>query len=183
MATFQIQPIEQQTYISQTYVQPAWFAIHTASRREKQVASQLAARQLQYFLPLYEESHRWADRTTRVQLPLFPGYLFVRIPLVDRMEVLRVPGVANLVGFGGTPVAVDDAELEALQRGVTSGMRIQPHPYLQVGVKARIRRGPFRGLEGVLQRVEDTFRVVISVALLMRSVAVEIDSADLQILS
>lgn len=162
--------------------QPAWFAVNTSCRHEKQVAMQLAARRIEHFLPLYEEVHRWADRRMAVQLPLFPGYLFVRVGLARRADVLQVPGVARIVGFNGAPMPLEDAEIESLRAGVASGMKLQPHPYLKSGCKVRIRSGSLRGVEGVLLRKKDGDRIVISVDLIMKSVALEIDGADLEVI-
>lgn len=163
-------------------IEPAWYAVHTSSRHEKQVAQHFESRSISYLLPMYEEVHRWTDRRVSVRLPLFPGYIFVRIAISSRGNVLRVPGVVRLVGFGGVPVPLDGGEIEALQRGSESGVRIEPHPFLTVGRRVRIRGGALAGMEGVLLRKKDGFRVVISVELIMRSVCVEVDAADLQVL-
>ena len=179
MAT-QISTLQGNSLALVTGLDPAWFAVHTSSRHEKQVARQLEGRCIDHFLPLYEESHRWADRIVSVQLPLFAGYLFVNISLQRRMDVLQVPGVARLVGFGATAQAIDSAEIESLQRGIFSGLVIEPHPYLKVGARVRVRSGPMKGAKGVLVRMKGSPRVVISVDLIMRSVAVEIDIADIQ---
>jgi transcription antitermination factor NusG len=161
----------------------AWFAVHTCSRHEKHVAQHFATRGIEHFLPLYEEVHRWGDRRATVQLPLFPGYLFARISGQARLQVLQVPGVARLVGFNGAPTSIDAAEIEALQRGICGGMRIEPHPYLKIGSRVLVCSGPMRGVEGVLVHKRDGMRVVISVDLIMRSVSVEIDPADLKVIS
>lgn len=159
---------------------PAWFAVHTSSRHEKQVALHFEGRGIEHLLPVYEEVRRWVDRQTKVTLPLFPGYLFARISLDHRMDVLQVPGVARIVGSRGVAVPVHDYEIEALQRGISNGVRLEPHPYLRVGKRVRVTAGPMRGTEGILQRVKDSLRVVVSVDLIMRSVAVEVDAADIR---
>jgi transcription antitermination factor NusG len=168
---------------SPVLARPAWFAVHTSCRHEKQVAMQLAGRGIEYLLPLYEEVHNWADRRMAVQLPLFPGYLFVQVMWAQRMDVLRVPGVARIVGFNGAPMPLDDAEVEALRAGMASGMRLEPHPYLKSGCRVRIRSGVLRGVEGILVRRKDSDRIVISVDLIMKSVALEIDAANLEVIS
>jgi transcription antitermination factor NusG len=160
----------------------AWFAVHTASRHEKQVALQLEGRRIEHFLPTYEETHRWADRRVRVEMPLFPGYLFVRIAAGQRMDVLQVPGVARMIGFGGAPVPVAEAEIEALRKSIVGGMRLEPHPYLKVGRRVRVRNGVLSGVEGILQRKKEGDRIVISVDLIMRSVSMEIDAADVEVI-
>lgn len=161
----------------------AWFAVHTCSRHEKQVALQMAARGIQHLLPVYAEAHRWADRRAKVEIPLFPGYLFVNIVRGQRMDVLRVPGVARIVGFNGTPVPVRDDEILALRNAIRSGLRIEPHPFLKMGRRVRVRTGALRGVEGILVRKKDRERVVVSVDLIMKSVALEIDAADLEVIS
>ncbi len=144
---------------------------------------QLAGRGIEYLLPVYEEMHRWADRRMTMQLPLFPGYLFVRVPWTQRMCVLQVPGVARIVGFNGAPMPLDDVEVEALRAGMASGIRLEPHPFLKSGCKVRIRTGVLRGVEGILVRKKDSDRIVISVDLIMKSVALEIDAANLEVIS
>ncbi len=172
-----------QTLIAPSFGNPQWFAVHTASRHEKQTSLHLASRGIEHLLPLYEEVHRWVDRQMRVQLPLFPGYLFVHINLLQKMDVLRVPGVARLVGFQGGPMPVSDLEIEAIRRGVTSGISLSPHPYLKTGCRVRVRSGPMTGLQGILIRCRNTDRLVISVDLIMKSVALEIDAADVETIS
>lgn len=166
-----------------TALQQHWFAVHTCSRYEKQVAAHCEARGIEYFLPVYEEVHRWSDRRVTIQAPLFPGYVFTRISPQARLAVLQVPGVAHIVSFGGVPAPVSASEIESLKRGASCGIRIEPHPYLKVGCRVRVCGGPMRGIEGILVQKKDSVRVVISVDLIMRSVAVEIDPADLKVIA
>jgi transcription antitermination factor NusG len=161
------------------YLEPHWYAAYTCPNHEKQVAVQLLERSVEHFLPLYEAVHRWKDRRVRLHLPLFPGYVFVRLALRDRLKVLRVPSVARLVGFGEHPVALPEHEIETLRTGLSGGFGAQPHPYLTVGRRVRIRSGPLAGMEGILLRKKSNFRVVLSINLIARSVAVEADAADL----
>lgn len=160
-----------------------WFAVHTSSRHEKQVAGQLAERGIEHFLPLYEEARRWSDRRMKVQMPLFPGYLFVHIVTGQKLDVLRVPGVAKLVGFNSGPVPVDHQEISALRLGCTFGTSVAPHPYLKTGCRVRVRNGVLRDTEGILVRNGQQDRLVISVDLLMKSVALEIDAADVEVIA
>src|SRR5258708_6550370 len=111
----------------------------------------------------------------RLQLPLFPGYLFVRISLHDRLKVLQVPSVVRLVGFNGVPTALAEEEVEGLRRALAAGLRMEPHPYLTVGRRVRITAGPLAGREGILKRRKGTLRVVLSTELIQRSVFVDID--------
>lgn len=177
------QNVTYNTFSSVALVEPQWLAVHTSSRHEQQVAHHCAARGIEHFLPLYSEVHRWSDRRVVIQAPLFPGYVFVRIPRQRRLAVLQVPGVANVVTFGGVPAAIETTEIDALKRGILGGVPIEPHPYLRVGTKVRVCGGPMRGVEGVLIKKRDESRVVISIDLIMRSVAVQIDPADLRVIA
>lgn len=159
-----------------------WYAIYTSGRHEKAVARQLEDRSIESFLPLYRSWHRWKDRRKLVDLALFPSYVFVKIDAQDRLRVLQVPGVVSLVSFNGQPVALPEDELNALRSGLENQLYAEPHPYLRVGKKVRIVRGPMTGAEGVLSRKKDKYRVVISIDVLMRSVAVELDGGDLEVI-
>jgi transcription termination/antitermination protein NusG len=159
---------------------PHWYAAHIRSRHEKRVAEQLAGKNVNVFLPLYTAEHRWNDRLARVELPLFPGYMFVQIALRDRLKVLEVPGVVRLVSSGGEPVSLEESEINTLRQGLTSRLKAEPHPYLKIGNRVKIKSGALAGLEGILLRKKDSYRVVISVDLIMRSIAVEISAADVE---
>jgi transcription antitermination factor NusG len=157
-----------------------WYALYTCSRHEKQVARQLERRGIEHFLPLYTAVRRWKDRRVRLQLPLFPGYVFVRIALRDRVQVLQIPGAVALVGTNGRATALQETDIAMIRRGLAGGLTIEPHPYLKVGRRVRIRSGALAGAEGVLMRKKGAVRVVISLDLIMRSVAVEVDAADVE---
>jgi len=161
------------------YLEPRWYAAYTCANHEKRAGEQLHQRNVEHFLPLYETVHRWRDRRVRLQLPLFPGYLFVRLALRDRLRVLQVPGVVRLVSSGEHPIALPENEIETLRRGLYGGLCPQPHPYLTAGRHVQIKGGPLAGMEGILLRRKSSFRVVLSIDLIMRSVAVEVDGADL----
>lgn len=156
-----------------------WYAAYTCARHEKRVAQQLEERQVDSFLPLYRSTRRWKDRRKELQLALFPGYVFVRLDLKDRLRVLQLPGVVSFVSFRGIPAPLREGEIETLRQGMANPMRIEPHPYLKVGRRVRVEGGPFTGTEGILVRRRGSCRVVVSIDLLMRSVAVEVDEADL----
>ncbi|MBZ5540980.1 MAG: UpxY family transcription antiterminator [Acidobacteriia bacterium] len=141
---------------------------------------QLGQRSVEAYLPLYVSVRRWKDRRVHLQLPLFPGYVFVHLALRDRLRVLQTPSVVRLVGFSGQPAALPDQEMEALRQGLAREMCLQPHPYLKVGHRVRVRSGPLQGLEGILVRKKNESRFVISLDLIMRSVAAEIDVAELE---
>jgi transcription termination/antitermination protein NusG len=157
-----------------------WYAAYTSANHEKRVAQQLAVRSIEHFVPLYESVRRWKDRKIRLQLPLFPGYVFVRLALRDRLQVLQVPGVARLVGFNGTATALPREEIETLRTSLSKGVRAEPHPYVTVGRRMRVKTGSLAGLEGILIRKKNTARFVISIDLIMRSVAVEIDASEVE---
>jgi transcription antitermination factor NusG len=158
--------------------EPHWYAVYTCARHEKRIAEQFGQRSIEQFLPLYEAVHRWKDRRVRVQLPMFPSYIFVRIALWDQLKVLQIPGVVRLVSFNGKPVALPEWEISALQRGLTSGLRAEPHPYLAPGRRVRIKAGPLCGLTGKLVRRKENFRIVISVDSISRSIICEVSLQD-----
>lgn len=162
------------------YCDPRWYAAYTSANHEKRVAEQFAARSIEHFLPSYASVRRWKDRRVTLQLPLFPGYVFVRMELRNRLQVLQVPGVARLVGFGGVPTPLQQQEIDALRTGLASGVCAEPHPYLNAGRRARIKQGPLAGLEGILLRWKGNWRVVLSLDLIQRSVSVDVDAAALE---
>jgi transcription antitermination factor NusG len=157
-----------------------WYVLYTSSRHEKRVAAQLEQRHLEVFLPLYPSVRRWKDRRVELQLPLFPSYLFVHIPLQHRVEVLSVPGAVRFVAFNGRPAAVAENDLLRLRSALTEGLRAHPHPYLSIGRRVRVRSGPLTGMEGILVRKKDRFRFVLSIDIIMRSVAVEVSACDVE---
>jgi len=157
-----------------------WYAAYTSANHEKRVAEQLGVRSIEHFLPLYESVRRWKDRRMTLQLPLFPGYVFVRMALRDRLQVLQLPGVARLVGFNGKPTALPKEEIEGLRTGLADGLRAQPHPYLTAGRRAHIRCGPLTGLEGIVLRLKGKWRVVLSLDLIQRAISVEVDASSLE---
>lgn len=161
-------------------LQVHWYAAYVCSRHEKQVVSQLQERRISCFLPVYRSVRRWKDRRKELELVLFPGYVFVHLDLKDRLRVLQLPSVVRFVSFNGRPAPLADSEIEILSKGLASGIRAEPHPYLKVGHRVRVRSGPLAGAQGILVRKKDRFRVVLSIDLIMRSVAVEVDEADIE---
>jgi len=157
-----------------------WYAAYTSANHEKRVATQLSERSVDQFLPTYTSVRKWKDRRVTLDLPLFPGYVFVRLALRDRLRVLQVPGVAKLVGFGGIPAALPDADIEGLRSGLVSGIHAEPHPFLTAGRKVRVKHGPMTGLQGILVRRKSRTRLVVSVELIQRAMAIEIDEADVE---
>lgn len=154
------------------YLQPLWYAGYTAARHEKRVAEHLSQRGVEHFLPLYETIHRWNNGRHRVSLPLFPGYIFVRIPLQERLRVLEVPGFVRLVGFNALPQPLPESDIEKMREALGTGMLAEPYPYLTVGTRVEVRNGPLTGMTGILLRRQNKYRVVISVDLIMRAMVV-----------
>lgn len=165
------------------YLEPRWYAAYTRAQHEKRVALQLAERVVEYYLPVYEAVHRWKDRRMRVQLPLFPGYVFIHIPLKNRLDVLRIPSVVRLVGFNGAPTPLPVEVIECLRRALDAGVCAEPHPFLRVGRRVRITAGSLIGLEGILKRWKGSVRVVLSIELIQRSILVDIESASVEPIS
>jgi transcription antitermination factor NusG len=156
----------------------SWFAVAVKPRQEKLAARVLRDQGLEDFLPLYRSRRRWSDRLKEIEVPLFAGYVFCRFGPQHRKPVLRTPGVRSIVEFGGQPAPVPDAEISALRQAAGSGLPVEPWPLLGEGQPIRIERGPLSGLHGIVVRARDTWRVVVSVRLLQRSVAVEVDRED-----
>jgi len=156
----------------------AWYALRVRSNFERVTGQFLRQKGYEEFTPLYLCRRRWSDRVRELELPLFPGYVFCRFDASRRMPILTTPGVVSLVSFDNLPARVDEAEIAAIQAIVRSGRPVMPWPFLQVGQRVRVHNGPLRGVEGLLLHLKNQCRVVVSVTLLQRSVAVEIDSAD-----
>lgn len=152
-----------------------WYALQLRSRWENSTATLLSGKGYQTFLPTYRSAKRGSGRAKEAQAPLFPGYLFCRFNVCDRLPVLITPGVISVVGTGRIPIPVEESEIEAIQTMVSTGMRVEPCPYLEVGQLVRIENGALSGVEGVLTSFRGTRRIVVSISLLRRSVALEID--------
>lgn len=157
----------------------AWYAVYTKFQHEKSAAALLEAKEFQLFLPVYRTVHRWKDRNTLVVLPLFPCYLFLRMELTRKIDVLRTAGVQWLVENAGHACSIPEAEIEAVRKICSIATRYQPHPFLKQGDFVRIRKGPLLGVEGFFVRTKNQYRVVVSVELLRKSVAVEVDLTDI----
>ena len=161
----------------------SWFAVIVKPRHEKSAAAGLRSKGFNEFLPLYSSRRRWSDRVQQVELPLFPGYVFCQFSTDQRTGVLRTGGVVGVVGFGTGPAQVEESQIEAIRTILRSGYPVQPWPYLHVGDGVRIEDGPLIGLEGVLLREKGERRVVVSVELLQRSVAVDIGRESVGLLN
>ncbi len=152
-----------------------WFAVRVKSNREKVTSLTLRGMGLEDFLPVYRSVRRYSHRTRTAELPLFPGYVFGRFNPNDRLPVLSIPGVLHIVGISRVPAPVGKHEIEALRRVVESRLFAEPWPFLNVGERVVVDRGPLAGVEGIVMALKKGLRLVISVTLLQRSVAVEID--------
>ena len=157
-----------------------WYALRVKSRHENTVARHLDARGYESFLPLYKCQRRWSDRFKEIELPLFAGYVFCRFSLLNRLPVLAVPGVVHVVGVGRNPVPIEATEIAAIQTAVKSGLPREPWPFLEIGDRVKIAHGPFCGVEGILVGFRGNQRLVLSVTLLQRSVAVQVDASWVQ---
>jgi transcription antitermination factor NusG len=161
-------------------IRKCWYALYTFPNFEKRVASDLESREIESFLPLYSSLRRWKDRRIRLTFPLFPGYVFVRIALQNRLRVLQIPNVVRLIGFGGSPTPLPDVDVEILRSGLGSNLQAEPHPFLTVGRRVRIVRGPLAGFQGILRSRKNNLRLVISVELIRSAFAVTVDAIDVE---
>lgn len=152
-----------------------WFAVRVRSNHERIAAAHLRERGYEEFSPAWKTERRWSDRTKEVDQFLFPGYVFCRLNPSDRLPVLTAPGVVDLVGFGKIPAPIPDHEIENVRQMVQSGLLVMPWPFLELGHRVLIERGPLAGVEGILDEVKGKCRLVVSVQLLQRSVSAEVD--------
>ena len=158
-----------------TFRSDPWYALHTRSNFERITARFLRERGFPEFVPTYKARTRWSDRTREVERPLVPGYLFCRFSFGDRPRILAAPGVVHIVGVGKVPEPVAQWEIEAVQIALQSGIALSPWWFLHVGQRVLIGQGPLAGLEGILVSFKSGYRVVVSITLLQRSIAAEVD--------
>ena len=157
-----------------------WWALYTRHQHEKVVAEMLAAKGLEVFLPQYDSIRRWKDRQKLLSLPLFPCYVFVRGGLGRRLQIVTTPGVHMVLNHGDHAAVIPEYEIESIRRTVDGRCRMEPHPFIRCGDRVRVIRGSLQGVEGILVRKKNQFRLILSVDMLAKSVAVEIDSADIE---
>lgn len=155
-----------------------WYAIRTRSRHEKMVRDRLGGMGIEHFLPIVMRMSRWKDRKVEVAFPLFPGYCFARFPWQEKLRILMISGVVNIVGRGVRPEVVTDEEIESIKALMGSSLRYDNHPYLQEGMTVEVQYGPLKGVRGILLRKDKRNRLVILVHLIKQAAAVEIDIAD-----
>jgi transcription antitermination factor NusG len=156
----------------------SWCAIYTRHQHEKTVSEMLEAKGFEVFLPLYDSTRKWKDRCKVLSVPLFPSYVFVRGAVERRLPVLTTPGVHMIISRGERVATIPEAEIDAIRRTMEGNFRVEPHPFLRCGERVRVVRGSLEGVEGVLTRKKNLFRLVLSVEMLAQSVAVEIDAID-----
>jgi transcription antitermination factor NusG len=152
-----------------------WFAIQARTGREKQSTLFLENSGYECYLPVSKFTRKWSDRLKEIEAPLFPGYFFCRMNPHNRLPVLMTPNVMQIVGVGKTPIPVEEEEIAAIQQAGKTGLPTMPWPHLQVGRVARIEEGPLRGITGIVVKIKSGMKLVLSVSLLQRSVAVEVD--------
>jgi transcription antitermination factor NusG len=154
----------------------SWYALYTRHQHEKTVAQILTNKGFEILLPLYSTARRWKDRTKLLSLPLFPSYVFLRGDLERWLAIMTTPGVHSFVSFAGQPAAIPPAEIEAIRRVVEGGARVEPHPLLKCGEWVRVKCGPLMGIQGILVRKKNLYRLVLSLEILGKAAAVEIDA-------
>ncbi|MGC2108156.1 MAG: UpxY family transcription antiterminator [Candidatus Korobacteraceae bacterium] len=157
-----------------------WLAAYTRSEHEHRVAEQLRVKNLEFLLPTYEKLVRWSDRIKRSQAPLFPGYVFVHVADNERVPVLQTAGVVNIVSSGGRAARLNAEEVERLRACSLRASEVEPHPYLRIGQRVRVKHGPFVGWEGTLVEKQNSRRLVITVEQIMKSIAVNLHGADVE---
>ena len=157
-----------------------WYAVCVYPRHEKAVRTYLDRRGVHAFVPLYRTIRRWKDRKKELELVLFPGYVFVSLDLQQRLRVLESPSVVRFVCFQGRPAPIRESEIQSLLAGLAVGIRVEPHPYIREGKRVRVVRGALAGTEGIMKRRKDRFRLVLSIDLIMRSVMLEVEEADVE---
>ena len=157
-----------------------WYALYTRHQHEKAVAQVLSGKGFEVFLPLYVAVRRWKHRDKQLSLPLFPCYVFVHGGAMRRLDVVMTPGVHGFVECGGKPAAIPDQEIDQVRQVVTRSTQVEPHPFLKCGDWVRVKSGPLAGIEGILVRKKNLLRLVLSVELLEKSVAVEVDASTVE---
>jgi transcription antitermination factor NusG len=178
-------PVSEPVYAgdsAETLAKAFWFAVYTTCRHEKRISGHFARRGIEHYLPLYRSQRRWKDGSrVMLDLPLFPGYIFVHIQRTERVRVLEVPGVLWMVGCSGShPTPLPEFEIETL-RAALDPLRAEPYPTLTAGQRVRIRAGAFTGIEGIVLRQKNSLRIVITLELIMQSIAVEVSADDLEL--
>jgi transcription antitermination factor NusG len=165
-----------------TELPACWYAVQTRSRFEKAVRTELTSRGIENYLAEFTEVHQWKDRKKEVAMPLFPGYVFAHFRETGkaRLEILRTNGVVRILGVSSAIEPIPHEEIESIRQLLLSGKQCYPYPFAQEGAWIRIRRGPLTGVEGRLVQIKSQTRLVLSINLLSRSVATEVDARDVE---
>jgi transcription antitermination factor NusG len=159
---------------------PGWWAVYTQHQHEKSVAEMLCGKGFEVFLPLHDSTRRWKDRQKVLSLPLFPCYVFVRGALSRRLQVVTTPGIHMILSRGEQIEVIPETEIDAIRRAVQGSYRVEPHPFLKIGERVRVTRGSLEGVEGILVRKKNLYRLVLSVDMLAQSVGVEVSASDVE---
>ncbi len=162
------------THLDNALILP-WYALRVRNNAERRVLAALDTRGYMSYVPLYQKTSNWSDRVKVMDQVLFPGYVFCRFDASRRIAITGLPGVVNIVRFGSYVIPVPDEEIDAVRRLISSGLPATPWPFLKTGDRVRVVRGALTGVEGILEHIKKEYRIVISVTLLQRSVAAEID--------
>lgn len=157
-----------------------WLAAYTRSQHEVKVARHLQSKAIAFLLPTYTRTSQWSDRLRKSEAPLFPGYVFVNVSEEERVRVLQTIGVVNFVSASGHPSSLSESDVALLKECVARPEKFQPHEFLHIGQRVRVRCGPFAGLEGVLTGKKNSSRLVVTLEQIMRSVAVDLDGATVE---
>jgi len=157
---------------------PQWYAVYTKSRHEKSVAEKLEEKRVEVFLPLRKVLRRWKDRRKEISMPLFSGYVFVRVPFTEKLPVLQTPGVVQILSEGNKPVPIPEEQIESIRKLVSSGLKYDPYPYLKEGAQVNVIRGPLQGVAGILLEKRKQHVLVLSVDLIQQSAALQVDVSD-----
>ena len=165
---------------SQSETNRSWYAIYTRHQHEKAVARILQSKGFETLLPLCEVARQWKDRTKLLSMPLFPCYVFLCGGIERHLEIVSTPGIHALVSNAGRPIAIPENEIDAIRQAITSGSRVEPHPFLKCGEWVRVRCGALEGIEGILVRKKGSCRLVLSVVMLGKAVAVEVNTLEVE---
>ena len=167
----------------QAVSEPFWYAVHTRSNFEKRVVTELAAKRVETYLPVFQQVHQWKDRKKLIEAPVFRGYIFARFAdgSRPRLDILRTAGTVRILGPGERIEPVPDVEIESIRRLLKANVNCFAHPFLREGAWVRVKRGALKELEGLLVRVKSETRLVLSVTLLSQSVATEVDISDVEV--
>jgi len=156
-----------------------WYALHTNSRHEKQIHSKLLGIAIESFLPLRKLQRKWKDRKKIVEFPLFPGYLFVNIPLIEKSKVIQTKGVVKIVG---NPTPIPEEQIKAVKTFLALDLNIDPFPEYIPGKEIEVKKGPLKGTRGFLVKKKKTYRLVVNLVLINQAISTEIDIDDVKLL-